>query len=131
MGFALKVNEESLRKKYKTELVLSPAQDNTPLLVDQDSVYIRNLVRFHAMTGAPIVIETSDGARFTCFIDNEEDSAKIKTSEMEEGFLDTLFGEAKDDVAMAEEKVMEFVNGIKYVVNDNEQHENGAEEDAA
>ena len=50
---------------------------------------------------------------------------------MEEGFLDTLFGEAKDDVAMAEEKVMEFVNGIKYVVNDNEQHENGAEEDAA
>ena len=39
--------------------------------------------------------------------------------------------EAKDDVAMAEEKVMEFVNGIKYVVNDNEQHENGAEEDAA
>lgn len=131
MGFALKVNEESLRKKYKTELVLSPAQDNTPLLVDQDSVYIRNLVRFHAMTGSPIVIETSDGARFECFIGNEEDSAKIKTSEMEEGFLDTLFGEAKDDVAMAEEKVMEFVNGIKYVVNDNEQHENGAEEDAA
>lgn len=92
MGFALEVNEELQRKKYRTELVLSSAQNNTPLFVDEDSVYIRNLVNFHALTGSPIVIETSDGARFTCFIDDEEDSANIITSEMDRNILDILFG---------------------------------------
>ena len=105
MGFALEVNEELQRKKYRTELVLSSAQNNTPLFVDEDSVYIRNLVNFHALTGSPIVIETSDGARFTCFIDDEEDSANIITSEMDRNILDILFGEAEGDVATAESKV--------------------------
>lgn len=131
MGFALEVNEELQRKKYRTELVLSSAQNNTPLFVDEDSVYIRNLVNFHALTGSPIVIETSDGARFTCFIDNEEDSANIITSEMDRNILDILFGEAEGDVATAESKVMEFVNGMKYEVDDNEQHNDNANENVA
>lgn len=131
MGFALEVNEELQRKKYRTELVLSSAQNNTPLFVDEDSVYIRNLVNFHALTGSPIVIETSDGARFTCFIDDEEDSANIITSEMDRNILDILFGEAEGDAATAESKVMEFVNGMKYEVDDNEQHNNNANENVA
>lgn len=131
MGFALEVNEELQRKKYRTELVLSSAQNNTPLFVDEDSVYIRNLVNFHALTGSPIVIETSDGARFTCFIDDEEDSANIITSEMDRNILDILFGEAEGDVATAESKVMEFVNGMKYEVDDNEQHNDNANENVA
>lgn len=131
MGFALEVNEELQRKKYRTELVLSSAQNNTPLFVDKDSVYIRNLVNFHALTGSPIVIETSDGARFTCFIDDEEDSANIITSEMDRNILDILFGEAEGDAATAESKVMEFVNGMKYEVDDNEQHNDNANENVA
>lgn len=131
MGFALEVNEELQRKKYRTELVLSSAQNNTPLFVDEDSVYIRNLVNFHALTGSPIVIETSDGARFTCFIDDEEDSANIITSEMDRNILDILFGEAEGDAAAAESKVMEFVNRMKYEVDDNEQHNDNANENVA
>lgn len=131
MGFALEVNEELQRKKYRTELVLSPAQKDVPLFVDEDSVYIRNLVNFHALTGSPIVIETSDGARFTCFIDDEEDSANIITSEMDRNILDILFGEAEGDVATAESKVMEFVNRMKYEVDDNEQHNDNANENVA
>ena len=131
MGFALEVNEELQRKKYRTELVLSSAQNNTPLFVDEDSVYIRNLVNFHALTGSPIVIETSDGARFTCFIDDEEDSANIITSEMDRNILDILFGEAEGDAATAESKVMEFVNSMKYEVDDNEQHNGNANENVA
>lgn len=131
MGFALEVNEVSQREKYRTELVLSAAQNNATLPVDEDSVYIRNLVRFHAMTGSPIVIETTDGARFTCFIDDNEDSAKIITSEMDRKFLDILFGEHEGDVDNAEGKVMEFVNGMKYVVDDNELHDDGTKEEVA
>lgn len=131
MGFALEVNEELQRKKYRTELVLSSAQNNTPLFVGEDSVYIRNLVNFHALTGSPIVIETSDGARFTCFIDDEEDSANIITSEIDRNILDILFGEAEGDVATAESKVMEFVNRMKYEVDDNEQHNDNANENVA
>ena len=131
MGFALEVNEELQRKKYRTELVLSSTQNNTPLLVDEDSVYIRNLVNFHALTGSPIVIETSDGARFTCFIDDEKDSANIITSEIDRNILDILFGEAEGDAATAESKVMEFVNGMKYEVDDNEQHNDNANENVA
>lgn len=131
MGFALEVNEEMQRKKYRTELVLSSAQNNTPLFVDEDSVYIRNLVNFHALTGSPIVIETSDGARFTCFIDDEEDSANIITSEIDRNILDIFFGEAEGDAATAESKVMEFVNSMKYEVDDNEQHNGNANENVA
>lgn len=131
MGFALEVNEELQRKKYRTELVLSSAQNNTPLFVDEDSVYIRNLVNFHALTGSPIVIETSDGARFTCFIDDEEDSANIITSEIDRNILDIFFGEAEGDAATAESKVMEFVNSMKYEVDDNEQHNGNANENVA
>lgn len=131
IGFALEVNEELQRKKYRTELVLSSAQNNTPLFVDEDSVYIRNLVNFHALTGSPIVIETSDGARFTCFIDDEEDSANIITSEIDRNILDIFFGEAEGDAATAESKVMEFVNSMKYEVDDNEQHNGNANENVA
>lgn len=131
IGFALEVNEEMQRKKYRTELVLSSAQNNTPLFVDEDSVYIRNLVNFHALTGSPIVIETSDGARFTCFIDDEEDSANIITSEIDRNILDIFFGEAEGDAATAESKVMEFVNSMKYEVDDNEQHNGNANENVA
>lgn len=131
MGFALEVNEELQRKKYRTELVLSSAQKDVPLFVDEDSVYIRILVNFHALTGSPIVIETSDGARFTCFIDDEDDSANIITSEIDRKMLDILFGEAEGDAAAAESKVMEFVNGMKYEVDDNERREGDAKEDVA
>lgn len=132
MGFALKVNEEQHRKKYNTELVLSAAQTGMPLLVDEDSVYIRNLVNFHAKTGSPIVIETSDGAYFTCFIDDDKDSAKIISSEIERKWLDIIFGEHEGDVGDAESVIMEFVNKMKYVVDDNEQHNgDGSKEDVA
>ena len=84
------------------------------------------------MTGLPIVIETSDGAHFTCFIDDEEDSAKIITSEIDRSVLDVLFGEHEGDVGNAESAVMEFVNKMKYVVDDNEQHNgDGTKEDVA
>lgn len=131
MGFALKVNEDSQRRKYRTELVLSSPENNVPLLVDENSVYIRNLVNFHALTGSPIVIETNDGARFTCFINDEKDSAKIITSEIDKQLLDILFGEADGEADMAESKILEFVNGMKYTVNDDEQHEDNANEDVA
>lgn len=132
MGFALKVNEEAQRKKYKTELVLSAAETGMPLLVDEDSVYIRNLVYFHAMTGSPIVIETSDGACFTCFIDDDKDSAKIISSEIDRKWFDILFGDHEGDVGDAESAIMEFVNKMKYVVDDNEHHSgDGSKEDVA
>lgn len=45
--------------------------------------------------------------------------------------LDILFGEAEGDAAAAESKVMEFVNGMKYEVDDNERREGDAKEDVA
>lgn len=124
MGFAIKVNEDSLREKYKTELVLSPAQQDFPMLVDKDSIYIRNLVNFHAKTGSPIIIETTDGSRFSCFIDDDETSANIIENEINSQWIDAVFEEKCTDKSRAEEELLSFVNGMKYTVDEEEKYTN-------
>ena len=66
-GFAIAVTEESVTRKYRTSIVLNPPQNETILPVDESSPMIRNLVRLHAETGAPIEIVTTDNATYTCF----------------------------------------------------------------
>ena len=91
------------------------------LAVDEDSTYIRNLVKFHANTGASIEIVTNDGARFTCYIDDEAESDCIVTNEIETEYLDVLFldiAEKEDEEVLkkntaAEQKLMEFINKMK------------------
>lgn len=127
VAFAIKVNEEAQRSKYRTVLELSPAENNVPLLVDESSNYIRNLVKFHAQTGSRIEIETNDGARFSCYIDDEEESSSIVTNEVETDLLDVLFDDKAEDKDKAEEALLAFVNGMKYIVDDDEK----SKEDAA
>ena len=126
MGFAIKANEESLRKKYRTVIELNPPE-NTPFLpIDEDSVYIRNLVNFSAQTGNRIEIVTSDGAVFHCYIDDQEESDRIVCSELDAEWLDALFDEWAEDRDNAEIKVLEFVNGMKYTVDKDERKEDAA-----
>ena len=121
MDFAIKVNEEESRKKYKSVLELSPPENKTYLEVDYSSTFIRNLVKFHAQTGASIDIMTNDGSRFTCFIDDDEESDSIVTNEISTAYLDALFpeNEISDDeevkkaITTAESKLLEFVNKMK------------------
>lgn len=123
IGFAIKVNEESYKKKYNTVIELSSAETGAILPVDESSVFIRNLVNFHAATGAPIELVTTDGASFTCFIDDDEDSSKIVTNEIDTPIMEALFEDNGIDRAKAEEKVLAFVNGMKYTVDGNERKE--------
>ncbi len=131
MDFAIKVNEEECSKKYRTVIELNPPLGKPFMEVDYDSKYIRNLVNFHAMTGASIDIITNDGSRFSCFIDNDEESDKIVTNEIDTACLDDLFPESGDynneevrnKIAIAEKELMEFVNKMKIVADE----ENGKE----
>lgn len=91
MDFAIRLNEEESRKKYRSVLELNPPSDIPFLAVDESSTFIRNLVKFHANTGASIEIVTNDGARFTCYIDDETESDSIVTNEIETEYLDVLF----------------------------------------
>lgn len=126
IDWAIKVNEEEMKKKYKTVLELNPPDDKAFLEVDESSVYIRNLVAFHACTGAPIEIVTNDGARFTCYIDDDEESDSIVTNEIENEYLEALFpetGDLEDEEVRklrtdAENKMLEFVNKMKIVVDE-------------
>lgn len=126
MGFALKVNEDCCRKKYRTVLELNPAEDKGCLYIDEDSVYIKNLVRFSAQTGNRIEIITTDGAKFVCYIDEEEESDSIVCNELEAELLDVLFDKYAEERESAELKVLEFVNAMKYVVDNNEKREDAA-----
>ena len=100
---------------------LSPPENKTYLEVDYSSTFIRNLVKFHAQTGASIDIMTNDGSRFTCFIDDDEESDSIVTNEISTAYLDALFpeNEISDDeevkkaITTAESKLLEFVNKMK------------------
>jgi len=126
MGWAIKITEESQRSKYRTVLELNPAEPNVPLLVDESSEYIRNLVNYHALTGSSIEIETNDGARFCCYIDEEGESDSIVTNEIDTNLIDTLFSDDDEDRVNAEKEVLNFVNGMKYLVDDDENKEDVA-----
>lgn len=131
MDWAIKINEEEYQKKYRTVLELNPPLGKPFLEVDYSSTYIRNLVKFHANTGSSIEICTNDGARFTCYIDDSEESDSIVTNEIDSEYLDALFPEpgneedeeARKRIAAAEKELVEFVNRMKVVADE----ENGKE----
>lgn len=126
MDFAIKINEEEQRKKYRTILELYPPEDKLFLEVDYSSVFIRNLVKFHANTGASIDLITNDGSRFKCFIDDDEESDSIITNEIENEYLNALFPEdgnyddeeVRKAITNAENKLLEFINKMKIEAND-------------
>ena len=123
MEFAIKVNEDTKREKYRTVLELYPPENSEILPVDTDSTYIRNLVKFSAQTGSSIDIVTLDGARFKCFIDENEESESIVSNEFDTSLLDTLFDEHTEERDVIELKVLEYINGIKYTVDKDEKLE--------
>lgn len=131
MDFAIKMNEEENRKKYRSVLELNPPLDTPFLAVDESSTFIRNLVKFHASTGASIEIVTNDGSRFTCYIDDDEESDSIVTNEIDAEYLDILFldkaekenEEVRKKITAAENKLVEFVNKMKIEADE----ENGME----
>lgn len=131
MDFAIKLNEEECRKKYRSVLELNPALDAPFLAVDESSTFIRNLVKFHANTGASIEIVTNDGSRFTCYIDDDEESDSIVTNEIDTEYLDVLFLDDKEKedeenrkkITTAETELVKFINKMKVEADE----ENGKE----
>lgn len=126
MDFAIRLNEEEYRKKYRSVLELNPPSDIPFLAVDESSTYIRNLVKLHACTGASIEIVTNDGSRFTCYIDDDEESDSIVTNEIDTEYLDVLFldktekegEEVRKKITAAEEALVEFINKMKVVADE-------------
>lgn len=129
MSLAMQINEESVRSKYRSILELSSPEERHVLLVDYESKYIRNLVRYCSQTGAKIELVTSDGSRFTCFVDDDTESDTIITSEIDTKHLNALFidqeelkrEEARVALTTAEQGVVEFVNGMKKEVDNKEE----------
>jgi len=134
MDFAIKVNEEECRKHYSMVMELNPPSGEPFLPVDESSTFIRNLVKFHANTGASIDLVTKDGVRFRCFVDDEGESDSIVTSEIDNDYLDAFFQdsgnqedeEARKRVTAAEEKLLEFINNMKKEADEEEGKEDVA-----
>ena len=121
VGHILEIERASYRSGYKSALDLEPKETGGVLYVDESSEYIRSLVEYSAQTATPIELITHNGASFECFIDSDlESDDKIMTVEIDKVHLERLFEAADEDKTAAEEKVLEFVNGIKYVVDDEE-----------
>ena len=134
MDFAIKLNEEESRKKYRSVLELNPPEDKAFIEVDKSSVFIRNLVKFQANTGGSIEIITTDGARFTCFIDNCEEGDSIITNEFDTAHLNVIFGkynttneeEAQKALITAENELLKFVNNMKTENDEKKDEKEGA-----
>ena len=78
-------------------------------------------MQYSASTGCSIELVTTDGASFTCYIDSDiESTDKIVSYDMDAGYLEQLFDNQVDDKTESEKKVIEFLNGIKYLVDENE-----------
>lgn len=131
MSWVIEQNEESFKKKYNSVLELNLPSDKTFLQVDYSSAFIRNLVNLHAVTGACIELCTNDGARFKCYVDDDEVSDNIVTNEIDTEYLDILFQDSnnyddekvKEGITAAEEKLISFVNNMKVESNDDREKE--------
>lgn len=129
-GWAIAMNEETT-SHYSTTIELNPPADQLTLPVDESTTFVKNLVNYSAATGSSIEIITRDGSRFTCYINKDEESDKVVTSSIDEEFLDILFTDneymdiekRQKYVAIAEEKIVEFVNHMKVSAKE----ENGQE----
>ena len=122
VGHILQIELASYKGGYKSALDLEPREKGGVLHVDDRSEYIRSLVKYSAQTGMPVELITLDGSSFKCFIDSDlESDDKIVTGDLEKEYLEQLFATGDCSKDIAEARVLEFVNGMKYVVDDKEE----------
>ena len=113
----------SRQSGYRTALEVEPLKKGAIMMVDETSDYIRNLATYSAATATPIELITSDGASFECYINTDMMSDdKIVCAEFDTMHLEALFDESQEEDSRksAEMKVVEFLNGMKYVVDEKE-----------
>jgi len=123
VGHIYELEEVSRKSGYKSAIEIEAEEKGAVLYVDESSEYIRNLVTYSASTGTTIELITSDGASFECYIDSDfESDDKIVAREFESNYLEALFDADLDGEArkQSEEKVIEFVNSMKRVVDEDE-----------
>ena len=124
VGHILEIQRASYMSGYKSTLDLQPKEKGAVLYVDESSEYIRSLVEYSAKTATPIELITHDTASFVCFIDSDlESDDKIVTVEFNKEHLECLFEAGEEGKTAAEKKVLEFVNGMKYEVDDKEERQ--------
>ena len=122
VGHILQIELASYKGGYKSALDLEPREKGGVLHVDDSSEYIRSLVKYSAQTGTPVELITLDGSSFKCFIDSDlESDDKIVTGDLEKEYLEQLFATGDCAKDIAEARVLEFVNGMKYVVDEKEE----------
>ena len=124
IGYIYGIEASSRQSGYRTALEVEPMKKGAIMMVDEDSTYIRNLATYSASTGTPIELITNDGGSFECYIDTDMMSDdKIVCLDFETMHLEALFDTTMEEDARksAEMKVVEFVNSMKYVVDDKEQ----------
>ena len=123
IGYIYGLEASSRESGYRTALEVEPRMKGAIMKVDEDSPFIRNMATYSASTGTPIELITNDGASFECYINTDMMSDdKIVCSEFDTMHLEALFDTTMEEDARksAEMKVVEFVNGMKYVVDDKE-----------
>ena len=124
IGYIYGLEASSRQSGYRTALDVEPQKKGAVMMVDESSPYIRSLATYSAATGTPIELITNDGGSFECYIDTDMMSDdKIVCLEFDTAHLEALFDTTMEEDARksAEMKVVEFVNGMKYVVDDKEQ----------
>lgn len=124
IGYIYGLEASSRQSGYRTALDVEPQKKGAVMMVDESSDYIRSLVNYSAATATPIELITNDGGSFECYINTDMMSDdKIVCLEFDTMHLEALFDSTMEEDARksAEMKVVEFVNGMKYVVDDKEQ----------
>lgn len=122
VSFIYQLVEASKKSGYNTAFDVEAANGGV-LHVDETSDYMMNMIKYCAFNESPIELKTSDGRSFTCYVDSDfESDDKIVTQEFDASYLEALFDAEMDGEARqkTEEKVVEFVNSQKLVVNDEE-----------
>jgi len=120
--YLLSIEEMSRTNGVNTTVELRPKREGDVLRVNVTSKYVKSLVHASAGSASTIELVTLDGAVFECYVDSDlETEDKIVSVEVDIEMLDMLFSKDEAVVGKAEEKLVEFLNSTKRVVDAEEE----------
>lgn len=127
MSALLSLTAEAKAAKYAQSYSVKPDSKFTALYVDKTSIYMKNLLTLARATNQPVELVMKDGSSFRCFVDvGDEKTDHIVHEEFDDTFLKFFFRERNenetapdaDEIAQAEQNVVELLNKIKHLSED-------------
>ena len=127
----LKINEAVQKDKCGLSMAVMPEGKESRIPVNLDSPLLKNYITWSAVNKLPVVLETSDGATFSCLVDaDSKNQDSVVSVDFEAAALEKLFTRydkvnekdlTDEDVLKIETKLLALLDNSKHVLDEDEE----------